>query len=109
MSACTSVLSAQNSCRRGEGPAPPAERGSGAEAEQVLEGQLLQAHEAVVALARLVRVEVLEGGAIGEEVGDGLARSEGRLGELLDAGVLQRFLDLGVGTEREGALLEHQV
>src|SRR5699024_7546126 len=69
-----------------------ARRGSGAEAEEVLQRQLLQAHEAVVALARLVRVELLVGGAVREQVGDALALGEGGLGELLDAGVLQGLL-----------------
>src|SRR5699024_2766142 len=59
--------------------------GSGAEAEEVLHGQLLQAHEAEVALAGLVRVEVLERGAVREQVREGLALGEGRLCELLDA------------------------
>src|SRR5699024_10886617 len=41
---------------------------SGAEAQQVLHGQLLQAHEAVVALTGRVGVEVLEGGAVRQEI-----------------------------------------
>src|SRR5699024_7412226 len=89
--------------------AASAGRASGAEAEQVLHGQLLQAHEAVVALPGLVGVEVLVGGAVREQVRDGLALAEGGLGGLLDAGVRQRLLHLGVLAEREGALLEHQV
>src|SRR5699024_3480751 len=73
-----------------------ARRGSGAEAEEVLQRQLLQAHEAVVALPGLVGVEVLVGGAVREQVRDGLALAEGGLGELLDAGVFQRLLHLGI-------------
>src|SRR5699024_5855795 len=86
-----------------------ARRGSGAEAEEVLQRQLLPAHEAVVALARLVRVALVVGGAVREPVGGALALAEGGLGELLDAGVRQRLPHLGVLAEREGALLEHQV
>src|SRR5699024_1911767 len=81
---------------------------SGAEAQQVLHGQLLQAHEAVVALTGRVGVEVLEGGAVRQEILEALARGEGRLGKLVDTGVLHGLLDLGILTEGHRPLLEHQ-
>src|SRR5699024_5171199 len=86
-----------------------ARRGSGAGAEEVLQRRWVQALEAAFAIARLGRAELLVGGAVREQVGDALALAEGGLGELLDAGVRQRLLHLGVLAEREGALLEHQV
>src|SRR5665647_1074492 len=80
-----------------------------ARAEQVLEGELVQPDEAEGALACGVRVEVLEGTAVRQQVGHGLTGREGRLGELADAGLDESFLHLGVGAEREGPLLEQQV
>src|SRR5690606_33122012 len=84
-------------------------RGS-AGAEQVLGGELLQAHEAEALAAEVgARVEVLPRRAVGDEVGDGLTAVEGRLAELAHLGGLERLLHLGVGAEGRGALLEQQV
>ena len=52
-------------------------------------------------------VEVLEGGAVGEQAGQ--AVGGGGLGQLVQARGAQRLLDGGVGAERGGALLEDQV
>ena len=81
-----------------------------ARAEQVLERELLQAHEAEALAAEVrVRVEVLVRRAVGEQVVVRLALAQGRLRELGHAGGLERLLHLGVGAERRGALLEQQV
>src|ERR1700712_915335 len=77
--------------------------------QDVLDGQLVQVDEGVGALAGLVRVEVLEGGRVGQQVGPGLAGGDGGLSQLTDAGGGQRLLDLGVGTEGQRAFLEQQV
>src|SRR4051812_32515214 len=84
--------------------------GSAAGAEQVLGDQLLQADEAE-ALAVEVgrRVEVLVRRAVAEQVGVALALVQGRLSELGRPGGLERLLDLGVGAEGRGTLLEQQV
>src|SRR5690606_2522420 len=74
-------------------------------AERVLEGQLVEADEVVVALRHGGDVGLLVRRAVGEEVGERLALVERRLGELEDAGRLERLLHLGVGAERLRALL----
>ena len=78
-------------------------------AEQVLDGELVEADEAVAALARAVGVEVLERRGVGEQVGVGLALGQGGHGQLGDPARGQRLLHLGVGPERRRPLLEQQV
>src|SRR5699024_9325275 len=65
-------------------------------ADQVPQGQLVQPDETVVPLTRGVGVEVLEGGAVGEQVGHALPRGQRRLRQLEHPGVGERLLHLGV-------------
>src|SRR5205809_824866 len=74
-------------------------------AEQVVDAELAEPHEPVAALGRLVGVEVLEGGAVGQQVLIRLAWSQRRLPELVVPGGLERGLHLGVGAERGRTLL----
>ena len=78
-------------------------------AEQVFEGELVEVDEAVARSPAAVRVEVLEGGAVGEQVVDRLTGGQRRLRELGDLARGERLLHLGIGPERRRPLLQQQV
>src|SRR5688572_9882311 len=99
-----------NSRRKWVGRRKEREWVGSAGAEQVLGGELLQAHEAAALAAQVrVRVEVLVGRAVGEEVVVGLVLVQRRGRELEDLRGLERPLHLWVGAEGRCALLEQQV
>ena len=83
---------------------------SAAGTHEVLEGELVEPHEAEALAAEVcIGVEVLEGGAIGQQLVVRFSRREGGLVDLRHAGCGQRLLHLRVGAERLGALLEQQL
>src|SRR5690606_5942432 len=78
-------------------------------ADEVLERELVEAHEAEVAVRRGVDVELLVRAAVREQVRDGLALAERRLAELEHAGVRERLLDAAVGAVGGGLAREQAV
>ena len=70
----------------------------------MLDRLLVEVDEVIVARGSGSDVDILEGGAVGDEVVQGLAGAEGRLAELLDAGDLESLANLGVGAEGPGLL-----
>ena len=81
----------------------------GASADEVLDGPLVEGDEVVVARGRGLGVEVLEGAAVGQEVGRGLALAQGGLAQLVDARDPQGLLDGRVGAEGPGLVGQLEV
>src|SRR5699024_7742609 len=75
-------------------------------ADQVLQCQLVEPYETVVAFGRGDHIELLLGRP---EVCQRLPGAEGRLGEGPETGVLHRLGDLRIGTERPRPVSQHQV